>query len=100
VSNEPYANIRADKATLALEGDKSGSIRFKGGSMDFAAIVQPNQYLQVSVEGGCWDVRVKFRPKPVKLWEITEQLLDGSLQEKVTRIAELFDVPVSADEKE
>ena len=96
---DPYGLIKADKATIVVESDKGGTLRVKGGAMDFWSVVQPNQFLEVDNAGGSVSVRTRFKPKPVHLWQVTECLLDGSLQEKVTRIAELFDVPVT-DEKE
>ena len=98
MSNEPAANIRADKATITVSGDKGGTLSFKGGSMDFSAVVQPNQFIQITNVGGSVDVRVKFRSKMVNKWEITETLLtNDSLTEKVNAIAGLFNTMVEED---
>lgn len=100
MSNDPYGHIKADKATITIEADKGGTLKFKGGTMDFSAICQSNQYIEIENAGGSVSVKVRFKPKPVHLWQITESLLEGSIQEKVTKIAELFDVQVPMDEKE
>jgi hypothetical protein len=92
MTDEPHGSIKADRCTLNVSGDKGGTLRYRGGSMDYDAVVQQNQFLEIENSGGSVSVRVKFKPKLVKKWMLTETLLEATnIQDKVNAIAKLYE---------
>jgi hypothetical protein len=90
--NEPYANIKADAATVNFKVE-DGKLRFKGGTMTETAVVSPNQYIEITNDGGSVTVRIRNKPALYTKGDIAEVLMyKEDLKAQVNALAKMFDV--------